>query len=144
MKKIVLGVFITLLLSGCSLFMTKQYENVKLTWTSSHKNDDATYEKAVDCATRIFKRPQNGAQFFSYESDKLHKFIANTSFEITYLIQKVYVDTVIRFDVNKGQVVIEATDPQVGSHNTVQVITQIEKQAHDIEEKFKTCVEEKF
>jgi hypothetical protein len=144
MKKIDLGVFITLLLSGCSLFMTKQYENVKLTWTSSHKNDDATYEKAVDCATRIFKRPQNGAQFFSYESDKLHKFIANTSFEITYLIQKVYVDTVIRFDVNKGQVVIEATDPQVGSQNTVQVITQIEKQAHDIEEKFKTCVEEKF
>ncbi len=144
MKKIVLGVLVTLLLNGCSLFMTKEYENVSLTWTSSHKNDDITYEKAIDCATRIFKRPQNGAQFFSYESDKQHKFIANTSFEITYLIQKVYVDVVIRFDVNKGKVILEATEPQVGSSNTVQVITQIEKQARDVAEKFKTCAEEKF
>ena len=66
MKKIVLGVLVTLLLNGCSLFMTKEYENVSLTWTSSHNNDDITFEKAIDCATRIFKRPQNVAQFFSY------------------------------------------------------------------------------
>ena len=55
-----------------------------------------------------------------------------------------YVDVVIRFDVNKGKVILEATEPQVGSSNTVQVITQIEKQARDVAEKFKTCAEEKF
>ena len=81
MKKIALlmaSAAVAAVISGCTAM---QYAPDELKWTTKH-SDDEIYGKAVDCATSMLGTPQNGEQFFVYESDKLHKFTTKSWVQI--------------------------------------------------------------
>lgn len=144
MKKIALlmaSAAVAAVISGCTAM---QYAPDELKWTTKH-SDDEIYGKAVDCATSMLGTPQNGEQFFVYESDKLHKFTTKSWVQIRpNPILTAWASVLFHFSVNKKQAVIRATDPTKDGQplHWEPEVNSMTEVVVDLEKKFKQCVGE--
>lgn len=89
--------------------------------------------------------PQNGEQFFVYESDKLHKFTTKSWVQIRpNPILTAWASVLFHFSVNKKQAVIRATDPTRDGHplHWEPEVNSMTEVVVDLEKKFKQCVGE--
>jgi len=102
MKKIFSILSISAVLIGCSAadFVKQPFPN--LVSKVQISNEDVAYQSAVECITRQV-RPAQAGQFFTYESEKYHKFISAFTFYGRH-------QGILRYSSNSKEVTVELTD----------------------------------
>ena len=113
MKKALLPFLMTVVLTGCVTAITMQNQTEQLTVT----DPTDSYAAAVDCASR-FVRPGSNGQFFTYQSDKLNKFILTFGLDnvVSFFGKpQATVDAIMRYNTAKDgrSATLEVTDWRV-------------------------------